>query len=296
MIAQAKLLRVLQLIRQLKQQRHTLAELSRYFDCHSRTIKRYFQLLEEVGYCLDEDGQGRYFLFEADPDHPPYFSPEETDVLRQLLSTLAADNPLRESLRQKIYLTSDLIPLADELLAVQQARVVQQLVAALKAGCRVRLRRYQSPHSGTVRDREVEPLTLTDHYDQLNAVDVETGQVRTYKVQRIGAVELLATPCSYAAAEEQLDMFGLAGPAWLPVTLRLTARAYRLLVEEYPAARSFVLPEPTPTADLAYRFRGEVRSFLGIGRFCLGLPTEVEVVEPAEFRAFLREKAGRARW
>lgn len=75
----------------------------------------------------------------------------------------------------------------------------------------------------------------------------------------------------------------------------MSARAYRLLLEEYPAARLFVLPGAVPD-EMSYQFRGEVRSYLGIGRFVLGLPSEVEVVAPAAFRVFLQEKAARAKW
>lgn len=297
MIEQAKLLRVFTLIRLLKQRRHTLEQLAQLLDCHPRTIRRYLDLLAEIGYSVDEDPQGQRFLFEAEPESPAYFSAEETHLLQQALTGLAETNPLRESLHRKLYQTSELVPLADELLDMHQARVVQQLAEALRQRCRVRLLRYQSPHSGTVRDREVEPLGFTDNYAQLNAVDVATGKTRTYKTRRIEDVTLLETPCSHAAAEEQLDVFGLSGPEPILVELRLTARAYRLLMEEHPAARSFVLPVPGagPT-DLRYAFRGEVRSYLGIGRFVLGLPTEVQVVLPAEFREFLREKVGRARW
>lgn len=299
MIEQAKLLRVFTLIRLLKQGRHTLEQLAQLQDCHPRTIRRYLSLLEEIGYFIDEDPQGRryLYLFEAEPEAPSYFSAEETLILQQALTGLDEHNPLRESLCRKLYQTSELVPLADELLDMHQARVVQRLVEALRQHCRVRLLRYQSSHSGTVRDREVEPLGFTDNYAQLNAVDVATGQTRTYKTRRIQDVELLATPCSHAAAQEHLDVFGLAGPAPLLVELRLTARAYRLLVEEHPAARSFVLPVAGagPT-DLRYAFRGEVRSYLGIGRFVLGLPTEVQVVQPTAFRAFLREKVEQAWW
>ncbi|GAA4001908.1 hypothetical protein GCM10022408_11520 [Hymenobacter fastidiosus] len=290
-------MRVFTLIRLLKQRQHTLAQLAQLLDCHPRTIRRYLELLEEVGYHIDEDEHGRRYLFESEPDAPAYFSAEETHVLRQALTGLDEHTPLRESLSRKLYQTSELVPLADELLDMHQARVVQRLAEALRQRCRVRLLRYQSSHSGTVRDREVEPLGFTDSYAQLNAVDVATGQTRTYKTRRIEDVELLATPCSHAVTEEQLDVFGLSGTVPELVELRLTARAYRLLVEEYPAARSFVLPVAGagPT-DLRYAFRGEVRSYLGIGRFVLGLPTEVQVVEPAAFRAFLREKVGQARW
>ena len=299
MIEQAKLLRVFTLIRLLKQRRHTLEQLAQLLDCHPRTIRRYLSLLEEIGYHIDEDplGRRRLHLFESEPEAPAYFSVEETLVLQQALTGLDAHTPLRESLSRKLYQTSELVPLADELLDMHQAWVVQRLAEALRQHCRVQLLRYQSSHSGTVRDREVEPLGFTDNYAQLNAVDVATGQTRTYKTRRIEDVELLETPCSYTAAEEQLDVFGLSGPESELVELRLTARAYRLLVEEYPAARSFVLPVAGagPT-DLRYAFRGEVRSYLGIGRFVLGLPTEVQVVEPAAFRTFLQEKVGLARW
>ncbi|GAB2784767.1 putative DNA-binding transcriptional regulator YafY [Hymenobacter luteus] len=299
MIEQAKLLRVFTLIRLLKQGRHTLNQLARLQDCHPRTIRRYLKLLEEVGYHIDEETQGRgyVYLFETDPEKPAFFSAEETYVLRQAVAGLEENNPLRESLSRKLYQTSELVPLADELLDMHQARVVQQLAEALRQRCRVRLVRYQSPHSGTVRDREVEPLGFTDNYAQLNAVDVATGQTRTYKTRRIEDVTLLDIACSHAATQEQLDVFGLSGPAVELVELHLTARAYRLLVEEHPGARAFVLPTVVNDApDLRYVFRGEVRSYLGIGRFVLGLPTEVRVVQPATFREFLREKAGQARW
>ena len=296
MIEQAKLLRVFTLIRLLKNRPgRTLSELAQHLDCSPRTIRRYLELLEEIGYLVDEGNQKRRFIFEPTPDERPYFSPEETALLHQSLAVVSDQSPLHQSLRRKLFLTSELVPLADELLEINQARVVQELVEALRRGCRVRLLRYQSVHSNSIRDREVEPLSLTDNYAQLHAVDVASGQPRTYKIRRIEAVELLATAVSYAAVQEPLDVFGLAGPAWQLVELRMSARAYRLLLEEYPAARSFVLPGAVPD-ELSYQFRGEVRSYLGIGRFVLGLPSEVEVVAPAAFRVFLQEKAARAKW
>ena len=296
MIEQAKLLRVFTLIRRLKNRPgRTLPELAQHLDCSPRTIRRYLELLEEIGYLVDEGDQKRRFIFEPTPDQRPYFSPEEMALLHQSLAIVPDQNPLHQSLRRKLFLTSELVPLADELLEIHQARVVQELMEALRRGCRVRLLRYQSVHSNSIRDREVEPLSLTDNYAQLHAVDVASGQPRTYKVRRIESVELLATAVSNATVQEPLDVFGLAGPAWQLVELRLSARAYRLLLEEYPAARSFVLPGVAPD-ELRYQFRGEVRSYLGIGRFVLGLPSEVEVVAPVAFRAFLQEKVARAKW
>ncbi len=296
MLETAKLLRVFSLIRLLKQRPgYTVHQLARTFDCDKRTVYRYFKLLEEIGYLLDEDAQGRKFIFEAEPEQRAFFTAEETDLLRQALTTVEADSPLRESLRRKLYLTSDLIPLADELLDMHQARVVQRIGEALRQNRRVRLLRYQSTNSGTVRDREVEPIQFSEDFATLNAVEVETGKLRTYKTRRIEDVVLLETPCCLEKPEEILDVFGMAGADWLPIELRLTTRAYRLLVEEHPGSRAFLVPEPT-TSDWLYRFRGLVRDFAGVGRFTMGLPTEIQVLGSEEFREFLREKVGRAGW
>ena len=298
MIEQAKLLRVLQLIRLLRSERgRTLDQLAQALDCSTRTVRRYLELLTEVGYLVDErvDRRGYFFLFEPEPEKASLFSPEESTLLQQALAGLEASNPLGASLRQKLHRTTELIPLADELVDLQRGRMVQQLSEAVRARRQVRLVRYPSADSGTVRDRVVEPVALTEGFEQLNAVEVSSGQLRTYKIRRMEDVEVLDIPCEHSVTEEHLDLFGLSGPAWLPVALRLTERAYRLLVEEHRGARQYVSPAPAG-GEPGYVFRGEVRSYLGIGRFVLGLPTEVRAVEPAAFRHFLREKAGRARW
>ena len=297
-IDQAKLLRVFQLIRLLKgPPEYRIAQLAQLLDCNRSTIYRYLRLLEEVGYLLDKDAQGRHFIFEAETGTRPHFSAAETTLLRQALSGLAADNPLSESLRRKIYLTSDLIPLADELAEAQHGRLLEQLARACQQRYRVRLLRYRSANSDTCRDRLVEPHGFSGNYALLNAVDTESGQVRTFKLARIGRVEPLpAEPSTFAPAGEFLDVFGLAGTRPQLVELHLTERAYRLLWEEVPAARSLLLPGTGGGAGFAYQFRGEVASFLGIGRYCLGLPADVRVVAPVEFRNYLRQRAAQAVW
>lgn len=296
MIEAAKLLRVLSLIRLLNQPPgYTIPQLAQTLDCDRRTIYRYLKLLEEVGYLLDEDGQGRKFIFEARPERGASFSIQEAALLRQALAATGLEEPLRQSLYRKLYLTSDLVPLADELLDVHQARVVERLAEALRIGHRVRLVRFQSTNSGTIRNRDVEPLGLSEDCATLNAVEVATGQTRTFKTRRMTDVQVLDEPCLLTNLDELLDAFGMSGVEWLSVELRLTARAYRLVAEEYPNTRAFLFPETSQNA-FAYRFRGLVRDYTGIGRFVLGLPTEIEVVSPDAFRKFLKEKAGRARW
>ncbi len=298
MIEQAKLLRVLQIIRMLRNgQGRTLAQLAQALDCSTRTVRRYLDLLGEVGYLVDEriNRRGVFFLFEGEPKQAPFFTAEESALLEQALAGLAAGHPLGAGLRHKLRRTTELIPLADELVDLQRGRMVQQLSTAVLERKQVRLVRYQSADSGTSRDRVVEPVALTEGFEQLNAVEVSSGQLRTYKIRRMEDVVVLDHPCVHPVTEEHLDLFGMSGPTWLPVVLRLTERAYRLLVEENAGARQFTSPD-LASGERGYVFRGQLRSYLGIGRFVLGLPTEVRAVEPEAFRVFLREKVARARW
>jgi DNA-binding IclR family transcriptional regulator len=63
MIPAAKLLRCLQMINLLKRKRLKPAELGQAFGVDKRTAYRYLRLFEAVGYCVDKDFKGRYFIF-----------------------------------------------------------------------------------------------------------------------------------------------------------------------------------------------------------------------------------------
>jgi len=65
MVAQQKLLRVLRLITLLKSRSKTIAELAESMETTTRTIYRYLDLLEEVGFLIDKDWNGRYFIHTA---------------------------------------------------------------------------------------------------------------------------------------------------------------------------------------------------------------------------------------
>lgn len=62
MIEQAKILRVFSLIRLLKQwPGHSITALVGHLDPSTRIVRRYLELLEEVGYDVDSQS-GRYFI------------------------------------------------------------------------------------------------------------------------------------------------------------------------------------------------------------------------------------------
>jgi proteasome accessory factor C len=291
MIAQLKLLRVLRLIALLKgTPRKAVQQLAQALEITNRSVYRYLNLLEEVGFLIDKDFAGRYFIFAEEAETPDIlFSPEEGSLLRQLLLAATPGHLLTDGILKKLYLNSELLPLPDNLLKVQNSRNVRRLIQAIQTRRRVVLQKYHSAHSNTILDRLVEPLELTENYQMLAAFEPETGQRKVFKTERITEVTILEQPqtCDLSVSSLEADPFGMVGPERMPVRLALTSRAAMLLREEFPHCAPLI----TSGKDSGcYHFAGEVQDWKGIGRFILGLPGEVEVLAPEELKAYLREK------
>lgn len=294
MIPQAKLLRVFKLIRLLHQQPgRTISQLADAVDLSERSVYRYIEFLETVGYSIDSNPQTRrFFLFGPGPNQPDAFTEEETDLIRHALAGVTDANPLVAGIRQKLFLSSTLLPLADGLADIHQSQIVGQLAEGIRDRIAVQLIRYHSANSNTISDRLVEPLSFSDDYATLEAYEPASATVKTFRTKRIDAVERTDKPAQYQATDTRIDLFTWTGPHWLPVELHLTNRAYRLLIEEFPAARpdTFQRSDASADASFVYGWRGRVRDWRGIGRFVLGLPGEIHVAAPAEFRTYLRTR------
>ncbi|MBO0932062.1 helix-turn-helix transcriptional regulator [Fibrella aquatilis] len=291
-----QLLRTLNLIRLLTDRPgKTVAQLARLLAVTTRTVYRYLETLEAVGYAVDVHPQTKqYFLFEADAKQRTTFTADESALVSRLLTALPTEHPLTDSIRRKLFVTSELLPFADELQDRHRAVLVERLADALRTGRQVRLLRYHSANSNTITDRLVEPLELIDNYATLKAYDPGDGKEKTFKIKRIEDVAVLEQRNVHAptvAAQLPVDAFGMDGPEPLLVVLYLNRRAYHLLLEERPLTRPYLEPRPHD-ADFPYQFRGEVRDWRGIGRFVLGMADQVRVIEPDPFKAFLKEKLG----
>ena len=130
-----------------------------------------------------------------------------------------------------------------------------------------------------------------ENYAYLWAYDLDRQDYRRFKLDRIGRVEILETRILLVHESRTADLFGWTGPQWLPLTLRLSTRAYQLLVEEFPAAKPFIR-----SSRGQLLFDGMVRDWRGIGRFILGLPGEIEVLSPSELLDYLSQRQQQALW
>lgn len=136
----------------------------------------------------------------------------------------------------------------------------------------------------------VEPHSFSDDYSQLTVYEPASNLVKTFKTQRVEDVELLGTPQTKLPTEVHNNPFDWPGKP-VRVSLCLTAKAHRLLIEEHPLTQPDVTANPD-NAHFPYTYTGEVRSWVGLGRFVLGIPGEVRVDEPEAFRDYLRGRIG----
>jgi len=287
MIAQAKLLRVLQLITQLKQGAKPIKHLATLMDCSERTAYRYIELLQEVGFVVDQDFHNRYFIHTSEEEAEVQFSIDEASLLRQLIEGGANKHPLRDSLLKKLSLHSALDKIPEQVLKLHVGKLLGILQKAMDEKKQVVLKDYHSANSQEVKDRLIEPFQLSKDYQSVLAFEVQDQECKYFKLERCGDILTLDKDFAHTDKHlaQQTDMFGLSGTEEHWISLKLSLKAYVLLREEFPRA----LPYLEKRED-HYFFHGPVNDFKGVGRFVLGLMDEVTVLENVAFKKYLQEK------
>ena len=82
------------------------------------------------------------------------------------------------------------------------------------------------------------------------------------------------------------DIFMFSSEDQQNVKLRMGRLSTNILREEYPQSERYIEQED----DSHWLCELPVCSFLGVGRFVLGLKADIEVLENDAFRQYLREK------
>lgn len=290
MAAQQKMFRVFKLIGLLTARPgKTVKQLAESLEINPRSVYRYFELLEELGFIVEKDFDDRYFIFNNEMQNTAAFSftVEEASLLKRSLNALPETNPLRESITRKLFFNSELETHSVNLYNARLSQSIEKLSMAIKNERQVVLQNYHSANSNTVSDRLVEPIDLIEDYKTVVAYDVKNKSNRHFKLERIEGVKILEKSHKHRKNHHivETDIFGMSGKENKKVQLKLSQRAALLLKEEYPLSRSYVTESKS-----GYIFEGSIKSFKGIGRFILGLLDEIEVLRPKDLTAYLEEK------
>ena len=160
----------------------------------------------------------------------------------------------------------------------------------------VLLMAYRSAHSRSERNRSIEPYAFSDDLSAVLAYEPSASAIKTFKLDRIGEVRMLREPWKYEHLHQspEQDPFGLPlGPEAIEIKLSLGALSAQLFREEFPTHAHRLQPISAHANDTTtWLLHLRVGSMQGIGRFVLGLIDDVQIIAPASFKKYLRDRIG----
>lgn len=295
-VEQQKILRVFKLINLLRNNiGKTVHKLADLLQTDTRTVYRYFKLLEALGFEIEKK-YGKFKIIDRveAPDKFAFgtFNDQEIDFIQEMFAKHSKKHLLKDAILQKINIRSDFNQSVNQLFNANLGVFVDLLSSAIKHENQVILADYYSLSSDSVSDRLVEPVGFNKNFDSVFAFEVESKEMKQFKIERIGEVQLTSKPFVYQQLHERLEqgLFGFTGKNQFQVHLKLTKKAYHLMMEEFPDARPFTYTKNRNQ----YFFESKIPQLPGLARFILGLPGEIKIIEGDELKQYILEQQSRA--
>lgn len=273
---------------------YSLNEIKERFDISERTVYRYLNQIESSGFVVNRQN-GRYRLLHESPNTKVlnqlfHFTEEEAHIFIHSLSQLQISNEAVKKLIKKLHALYDFRALK-QLKGSTSIEKVQKLSQAIQNKQSVVLHQYASSNSATVQDRKVEAFKFMADYDAIWCLDLVDKNIKQFKVSRIGHVKILTERWNYQHLHQLpfSDAFRMSAKEPIAkVKAILSLKAYNLIREEYPISKQYL-----KKMNQQYALDIPIADFHGIGRFVLGLPGDIIVESPQNFKDFLskmREK------
>ena len=287
---QPKIERLLRLMRLMSGNTYyTIQELQDTLGMSERTIYRYIDTFKAAGFAVEKVRGNVYRLVNMRKPYPDlskivYFSEEEAYIVNRLIDSLDNTNALKQGLHRKLAAIYDATSIADYVDKKSNSANIQALADAAKSKKIVVLKNYESSHSGDIRDRKVEPFAFTTNYLDVWSYDPEDGKNKRFKIARID--EVLVLDSLHSSSE--IDVFRMSGIETYHVRLQLSLQAKNLLLEEYPLAEKSIRKNGDH-----YIFDDDVRAMEGVGRFVIGLASDITIIEGTELREYIRNFVSR---
>ena len=283
--------------------KYTIEQLSNKLDMSPRTIYRYIDTFRNAGFLIKKNSDGRFRLdreskYFKDISELVHFTEEEAYILKNAIESIDENNILKQNLKSKLYSVYNYKMIADCVVKGSNAKNVNSLVDAIELRQQVILKDYTSANSKTTTDRLVEPIGFTTNYIQLWAYEISSGETKTFKVSRIGGVEILEKEWEYESQHKKgyIDIFRMHGFNKFNVKLKLGVKAASLLKEEFPLAEKHLVEHTDNNDSRYYILDLDVCSYEGVGRFVLGLLDDIEVIGSEEFKIFLKQRISKAKF
>ncbi len=117
--------------------------------------------------------------------------------------------------------------------------------------------------------------------------EIKSKMNKTFRLNRMQRIEEIDAPWIYEHCHRQVftDIFMFSSEEHYNVKLRLGQLAHNLFLEEYPHGAKYlsVIDEKHWLLDI------EVCDFRGLGRFVLGLYSDIDILENDAFKEYIRQ-------
>lgn len=268
---------------------YSIQELKDRFEISERTVYRYLNNCEDAGLVLDRHN-GRYRFIQNSTEIKNlhrlfHFSEEEAEIFYHSLNNLGLENETKIRLIRKLHALYDFKAL-NRFKDAPSVEKIQNITEGINHKNCVILKNYRSSNSETVSDRKVEAFQYMEDYKAVWCYDLSDNKNKQFRISRIGQVEVLDKTWEHEKQHNLPfhDAFRMSATAPIArVNATLTLKAYNLIREEYPLSEQYL-----EKVMNQYKLDIPIANFHGIGRFVLGLPGEIQVLEPKEFKEFLQ--------
>ena len=287
---QPKLERLLRVMKMLTANNSlTVDEIADQLSISPRSVYRYIDTFREAGFvikkknnCIKLDKSSPYFKDISDLLH---FSPEEAYILKEAIESIDENNVLKQNLKKKLYTVYNYNILAETIVNGKNGRNVERLVESIESRRPVILRNYSSAHGNDIRDRCVEAFAFTTNYVQVWCYCPDENCNKLFKVSRIGSVDIQSGYWKHTRKHKtgKIDIFRMNSSETFHITLKLGLRAMNLLVEEFPLAA----PQLRKLPGNQWLLDTDVCSPEGVGRFVMGLPEDIEIINSPELKEYI---------
>jgi proteasome accessory factor C len=290
---QAKFQKMLEVLLLLDcQYGRTITELSERFEISQRTVYRYLDTFKQVGFVI-ENTNG-YFKIDKENttvqeiSHLLHFSEEEAFILSKAIHSIEDTDEFKSKLVKKLYSLYDFDRVIHAISKKEESENIYTLLQAIKQQKQVVLQSYKSGNSKNIRDRIVEPIDFTINYTGVWCYDTEDGVNKVFKASRIKHVQLLESFYNYKPKHKKgiIDIFRMQSFEPIAIILELSLVAYNLIIEEYPLSEKYI----SKVTDNLYRLECEVGNLMGVGRFVLGLPGEIQIIASEALKQYVQER------
>lgn len=293
---QPKLERLLRLIMLLTANTYyTVEELAERMETSPRSIYRYLDTFKSAGFVIYKESgcirMGKESPFFKDLSQLIHFSEEEAYMIHQVIEGIDNNNQIKQNLKRKLASVYNHKIIAESVVKGRNADNIRNIIEAYDRKKQVILHNYSSAHGQTVTDRVVEPFAFTTNYLEAWCFEPASGRNKLFKISRIESVEITNEDWQKEDAHEKgfTDIFRMSSydGSRYPIQIQLNRRAYNLLIEEYPLSER----DTRQITEDSWILETEVSNYIGPTRFVLGLAADIQILESAGLKEFIRDYA-----